>query len=342
MFTICFTRRTVAVGACAVALVASTSATAAAEGKRVICTRAYSAYKSAVEREQAGHPGEARELLATCLKATACGGLVPKCAALYDRVATDRATVVPVVTDESGQPRVDVQVKMDGQLLISKLDGRALPVEPGLHEFTFGTDRGVFATEKVQINEGQRNRLITVSMGGTQDKAKKTDKAGSESAPDSPTHEEAKAPKAEEANTSSHAEGNASMQEDAASAAPASQGQPDSEHSGRHRSALPYVLGGVGLASVAVGGVLTYWGNKDNSTLQSQCKPNCDPASVDHIRNMYIVGDIAFGVGAAALVATGWLFVTSRPTETPHTAAGYRLDVQPTRSGAYASVSGAF
>src|SRR6202011_4498491 len=63
-------------------------------------------------------------------------------------------------------PRVDVQVRVDGKILTSTLDGKALPVEAGLHEYTFATDRGVFATEKVMIAEGEQNRKIEVSMGG--------------------------------------------------------------------------------------------------------------------------------------------------------------------------------
>src|SRR5215469_2739655 len=85
----------------------------ASASKREVCTPAYVAYKDALQREKSGHLKEARELLQTCMQATSCGGLVPKCSAKYNELVADMSSVVPVVTDEAGEPRVDVEVKMD-------------------------------------------------------------------------------------------------------------------------------------------------------------------------------------------------------------------------------------
>ena len=68
-----------------------------------------------------------------------------------------------MVLDESGDPRVDVEVKMDGQVITSQLNGCAIPIDPGTHEFSFSTAGGTFALQKLAIVEGERNRLLTAS-----------------------------------------------------------------------------------------------------------------------------------------------------------------------------------
>ena len=73
-------------------------------------------------------------------------------------------SVVPLVVDDKGDPRVDVQVKMDGRVIASELNGRAIPVDPGTHEFSFSTPAGVFASKQVTFAKGERNRTLAVSM----------------------------------------------------------------------------------------------------------------------------------------------------------------------------------
>jgi hypothetical protein len=317
----------------AIALVLCATSASAKENKKAICTVALTAYKHGVEANKAGHVREARSSFAACTEATACGGLVPKCRALYDKLGAEMPSVVPIVTDENGAPRVDVEVKVDGELLTSQLDGRGLPVEAGLHEFVFSTDKGVIATEKVMVAEGQRNRPIAVTIGGA-----KVASVAAVTVPSQPVVAEAKAPESEKATP-----GTASTQDEARSTA-------RGERSGggdwaMPRSVFPYVLGGVGLAGVAAGGLLTFWGNKDNTDLQTSCSPTCKKSSVDHIKTMYVAADISFGVGAAALAVTTFLFATSRSTESaakPPSHEALSVDVHPTKSGAFASLSGAF
>ena len=122
------------------------------------------AYTQAQEKAQTAHLREAKELLAKCAKVV-CGSFLQKeCGTLYTQLEADIPSIVPLVTDDAGQPMVLVEVKMDGELLTSRLDGHALPVDPGSHEFSFGTDAGVFATRKVNIMQGQRNRTISVKL----------------------------------------------------------------------------------------------------------------------------------------------------------------------------------
>ncbi len=95
-------------------------------------------------------------------------------------------------------------------------------------------------------------------------------------------------------------------------------------------SAFAYLLGGVGLAGVGAGGLLTYWGKTDNVALGA-CSPSCPPASVSHIRNLYLAADASFAAGGAALGVAALLFAL------PH-----GVEVMPAKSGAVASFRGTF
>jgi hypothetical protein len=112
-------------------------------------------------------------------------------------------------------------------------------------------------------------------------------------------------------------------------AAPASRGPP----------VLSFVLGGVGAAALGAGALATYWGNKDNAAL-GQCAPWCQPATVKHIKQLYLGADVSLGVGAVALATGFWLFARSPFSDDEH---GYRVDVAATPTGgAVATLSGRF
>ncbi len=338
MFRRHLVQRTLQLGACGAAsvLLFATQAQAAAGAKeKKACMAAYTAYKGAVASEKAGHLREAREQLQTC-EQSSCPGLIPKCTAKYAQISSQMPSVVPVVTDDSGAPKVDVQVKMDGELLTSQLDGKGLPVEAGLHEFTFATDAGVFATEKIMIVEGQRNRTVSVVIHTGEKPAQKTASASTPAAPEEP--------KAEAPDTKTAAPPEAVSDKPAESSAAVAHGGGTERWTMPH-SALPYIIGGAGLAGIGAGALLTLWGKKDNDALLAQCgqTDSCSQASVDHIRTLYVASDIAIGAGAVAVGVATWLFASSRTTEqAPASHTAYKVDVQPTPSGAFASVSGAF
>jgi hypothetical protein len=99
------------------------------------------------------------------------------------------------------------------------------------------------------------------------------------------------------------------------------------------------------LVGIATGAGLIFWGRADNTSLVANCPHGgCSQAAVDHVSTLYVAGDILGGAGLAAVgVATVWLLLGSRSNaEKPPTGALYTFDVQPARSGAYATVSGLF
>src|SRR6185369_10292250 len=99
--------------------------------------------------------------------------------------------------------------------------------------------------------------------------------------------------------------------------------------------ALP--ICGAGVAAIGAGATMILWGRKDNTAL-SNCTPWCSTQSLDHVKKMYLLGDISLGVGVAALAASYWVYAATRhsggeegPAEQAHL-----FDVQPTKSGAIA------
>jgi hypothetical protein len=272
-----------------------------------------SARNGAEARTEAGRLLEARELLLSCAKPSCGASAMQQCSARLLRLESDIPSVVPVVTNPEGEPVIDVEVRSEGTLLASRLDGRGLLVDPGVHEFSFSAGDRVFATRKIMIVEGQRNRPIAVSLPQ----------------PSPPPTPAASAPaEAPEPERTTEPE------------APPPVAPPRRERHGP--SPVVYGLGGLGLAALGAGALLTFWGNRDNAALAS-CSPTCIPADTDHIRALYLASDITFGVGAAALGAAAVLFFTTRSRSDAHpTQAAYVFSLEPTRGGSLASIAGTF
>jgi hypothetical protein len=262
------------------------------------------AYRSAQEKEESNHLVEAADLWLACTKPSCATPLQRACMAKHAQIQLDVPTIVPMVTDAKGAPRLDVQVKMDGEELVSRIDGRGIPVNPGMHEFTFTADGVVISTQKILVAQGQRNRMVSVSL--------RPEKG---------------------ADQGSLAAGDGSADAAAAEAAAAKTRIP----------ALSWALGGVGLAGIGGYALLTTWGRKDNDKL-GQCSPACPQSTVDHIHKLYIGADISLGVGIAALGAAYWVHAMRRSAneEAEPTREAFVFGVQPTPSGAFGSVSGKF
>jgi hypothetical protein len=283
--------------------------------------------RSAQDLRQSGRLREARDLAASCAKTAACGYAVQKdCARTVTELDEAIPRVAPVVTDDGGQPIVDLQVTLDGQSLGSGLDGRAITVDPGLHEFSFRNDHGVVIARKVLVVEGQRGPLpiaIHAVSAAT--------RSSSDATP---------APVADDSKAKPPAEEHKSTEAESAPAAATEETSPDRPKRGH--SALPYVIGGVGVLGLGAGALFTVWGRKDNDAL-SQCSPHCLQSNVDHVRTMYVAADISFGVGVVGLGVATALFIIDHSSEaTPPPRSAWAFDVVPGPSGAVASVSGAF
>jgi hypothetical protein len=71
--------------------------------------------------------------------------------------------------------------------------------------------------------------------------------------------------------------------------------------------------------------------------------PYCPQSSVNHVRRLYLAADVSLGVGAAALGVATLLFVLPRHgKENPEARTAITVDVAPTPSGGFATLSGRF
>jgi hypothetical protein len=309
-------------------------------------------YKSGLDKETSGHLRQARELFIKCSKA-ACGSpLREECTTRFTQLSTDIPSIVPMVTDEAGGPQTDVEVRVDGEHLASSLDGHSFPLDPGVREVSFSKDGRVFATQKVMIIQGQRNRLISASMGeGGGAAGAPTKRAAAATAKGMPAKKAAvvaQASDTSEAGEPTPEPVTKKVTPHLAAPEPKQAAEPEVEvtaedHAPSGTPAMTYVLAGTGVAALAAGGALILWGRKDNSRLTECSVPgtsNCPQAAVDHIHNLYLAGNVALGVGVASLAAAYWVY--SRAGKEQSTKEAYHFDLQPNKGGAVAGIAGSF
>ena len=158
--------RTLRIGTCGTAILLSAVSTAsvAAPAKELDSRSCASTYQKAQAQQQSGQLVEASKLFDQCANIACDEAVWSECAAKERQLHSQLSSVVPVVTDDAGEPLTDVQVLMDGKVLTSKLDGRALTIVPGVHVISFRLSQTTFASEKVTVGMGEHNRLISVLL----------------------------------------------------------------------------------------------------------------------------------------------------------------------------------
>ncbi len=108
---------------------------------------------------------QAREQFLACAQ-NACPAAVKKDCA--DQVADlDKRTpsVVFRAKDKNGQDLVAVHVTGDGAALTEQLDGRAIPLDPGVHTFRFEAAGNDAIEQKIVLAEGEHNRAVLAQFG---------------------------------------------------------------------------------------------------------------------------------------------------------------------------------
>lgn len=83
------------------------------------------------------------------------------------RAYTEAQRVQPSVTlvaRDKGEQLVDVRVLVDGEPFTERLDGRAVPIDPGVHRFTFEVPGKPPLVVEALIVEGEKNKLVTAEF----------------------------------------------------------------------------------------------------------------------------------------------------------------------------------
>jgi hypothetical protein len=120
--------------------------------------------KSQVLRKQ-GKLLDTREQLLVCTR-DVCPAMIRKeCGPWLDQVNNSMPSI-SFAARKDGRDLVDVKVFMDGELMTSQLDGRAVDVDPGPHTFRFEA-AGLKPVEmKAVVREGEKARELLADFGG--------------------------------------------------------------------------------------------------------------------------------------------------------------------------------
>jgi hypothetical protein len=100
----------------------------------------------------------ARAELQSCASATCPAMIRSDCTKLLDDLERRQPAIVFDAKDASGNDLSAVSVTMDGALLLEKLDGKALHLDPGEHVFVFTTAGAPPVTKKLVLVERDQAR----------------------------------------------------------------------------------------------------------------------------------------------------------------------------------------
>lgn len=209
---------------------------------------------------------EAREQFLACARDVCPAAVKKDCADQVSAVQQRTPSVVFHAKDKTGQDLVSVKVSADGKLVTEQLDGRSIPLDPGVHTFRFEAEGNEPFEQKIVLAEGEHDRPVNARFGG----------GGIETGP---------------------------------GLAPAA---------GKKSAPIgAFVVGGIGLVSMAIAPVFYAMGLSQKSTDEGPggCAPTaggagCSPSEIDSIHTKLIVGDVLM-FGGAAILATGiiWTIV---------------------------------
>ncbi|WP_437972047.1 hypothetical protein WMF04_23395 [Sorangium sp. So ce260] len=318
------------------AALALTGARARAQPHKRACA---AAYERAQGLRRDGKLLAAREALIACSQPTCPAAAVADCGPWLAEVEQSLPTVVIAARDARGRERLDVRVLVDGRLLASALDGKALPVDPGPRTFRYEPASGPAVEERVLIREGEKNRALTVILGAPAAGASASPPHAVPPPAAPPLASSAAPPPAASASPPPHASPPPAAPPPAAPASPS--------HAAPAEPVVPGLVwasgavGAAGLAVFTVAGALSLSAEAD---LRATCAPRCAAGDVRAIRVQHAVADIGLGVGVVALGAAAWLYVTrpaaARPPKAGAGAPGPAL--RPFIAGAAAGLAGAF
>jgi hypothetical protein len=125
------------------------------------------AYKEAQVRRNAGALRQAREALLVCSR-DACPAIVKSdCVPWLGEVTRGIASIAVDAVGADGKPIDDVTVSADGELLASRLDGRAIDVDPGERVLRFESAGAPPVELRVLLKHGERDHPVRVTFAGT-------------------------------------------------------------------------------------------------------------------------------------------------------------------------------
>lgn len=146
------------------ALLASATA-AAADPTKLECIAANSAGQ---DLRRGGKLRDAREKLALCVSTSCPGPVREDCAQRLEEVDKVMPSVIFEAKDGAGNDLSAVRVTMDGRSLADRLDGTAIPIDPGPHDFVLEAAGLPRAQKRLVLREGDKGRHERIVLGAEQ------------------------------------------------------------------------------------------------------------------------------------------------------------------------------
>jgi hypothetical protein len=146
--------------ACLTACIASGGPARAQEadldGQKIVCREAYA---NAQLHRQRGELLAARNDLRTCGSETCPAIVQTDCVPWLSEVEASIPTLV-LEARADGDAIFEVRVKLDGEPVAERLDGRPIPLDPGTHTLIFDTKGRPTLEQHIIVRAGEKNRLL--------------------------------------------------------------------------------------------------------------------------------------------------------------------------------------
>jgi len=108
---------------------------------------------------------EAKARAITCARPVCADFMQKECTTWLGQIDAAIPGVVLSAKDASGQDITDVVVSVDGTQVTAHLDGSAMPMNPGAHQFVFALADGKKRETRYTVLEGQKSQAVSVSFG---------------------------------------------------------------------------------------------------------------------------------------------------------------------------------
>ncbi len=283
--------------------VATSLCAQADEAEKQACVTSYTDGQRA---RKAGHLLKARAHFVQCAQRTCPAMIADDCGGWLSDLDDSLPSVVFRVRDEDGVDRADAAIFVDGVALDAEAAGLAVPMDPGPHHLRF--ERGGASVElDVVVREGEKRRPIEVAL------------VAPTAAPTPPPLSETKGPPPATSAAPSAAPPPSPISTRPSTSPPTSPDETSSE-----TPVLAYAVLGLGAVAAGTSAVLGVGAKSDLDDLRNTCAPNCAQGDVDAVHNRMLVADVSLGVGIAALLVGGYLWL-SEPSSNEKASISSRL-----------------
>jgi hypothetical protein len=145
--------------ACLALLFSGSGFARADEATAAACTKSYESAQ--ILKKNREYLAARRELQA-CIRV--CPAIVQReCGQWLDGLDSVIPSVV-IHAEAGGEDRSEVKVEMDGKVLLRRIDGKGVEVDPGQHDFTFSLEGFPPVKKTVLVHEGEQLRVVHVGF----------------------------------------------------------------------------------------------------------------------------------------------------------------------------------